>query len=102
VYQLYFYVPESHLEAVKNAIFKAGAGQIGNYSHCAWQARGEGQFLPLPGSNPHLGTALELTKVVEYKVETACDEACLSTVIAALKAAHPYETPAFGVTKVGT
>ncbi len=55
MYLLLFYVPETHIELVKNAIFEAGAGKVGLYSHCSWQTQGVGQFMPLAGSNPHLG-----------------------------------------------
>ena len=51
MYILCFNVPETHLETVKNAVFKAGAGKLDNYSHCSWQILGEGQFMPLAGSN---------------------------------------------------
>ena len=56
MYSLVFYVPETHLEVVKEAVFLAGAGAIGDYDHCCWQAKGQGQFRPLEGSHPHLGT----------------------------------------------
>ncbi|MFA6409003.1 MAG: NGG1p interacting factor NIF3 [Gammaproteobacteria bacterium] len=97
MYQLFFYVPKSHLETVKNAIFGAGAGRLGNYSHCSWETEGIGQFMPLPGSNPYVGKENFLEKIPEYKVETICSENCLNAVIQALLAAHPYETPAYGI-----
>jgi structural hemagglutinin/hemolysin toxin protein RtxA len=100
LYQLFFYVPKSHLEVVKNAIFNAGAGCMGNYSHCSWQTKGEGQFMPLPGSNPYLGKEAKISKIEEYKVETICTEECLEKVINALLKSHPYETPAYGVVKM--
>ena len=63
MFKLCFFVPESHVEQVKNAVFAAGAGRIGDYEHCAWQVLGQGQFRPLAGSNPFIGQqgALELT-----------------------------------------
>lgn len=100
MYMLSFYVPEEHLDLVKEAIFQAGAGQIGNYSHCAWQALGQGQFMPLAGSNAFIGKLENLEKVPEYKVETVCDDDKLKAVINALKKAHPYETPAYQVWKL--
>jgi structural hemagglutinin/hemolysin toxin protein RtxA len=99
-YQLYYYVPETHLEATKAAIFAAGAGTIGNYSQCAWETKGTGQFCPAAGSNPYLGATGIIEKVVEYKVETICSSDCLIAVLAALKAVHPYEQPAFGYVKL--
>lgn len=97
MYMLYFHVPQTHVEAVKNAIFAAGAGVIGNYSHCAWQVLGQGQFKPLEGSKAFIGELNQLELVSEYKVETVCDEACIEEVIQALKKAHPYETPSYQV-----
>lgn len=93
MYKLSFLVPKSHAERVKQAAFDAGAGRIGNYDHCAWQTLGEGQFRPLSGSSPYVGTANQSEKVIEYKVEMVCADACLPTVVAALRAAHPYEEP---------
>ena len=95
LYQLCFYVPESHADVVKDALFAAGAGRIGNYDCCAWQTRGEGQFRPLPGSNAFIGQTLELERVPEMKVELVCDSRCLGAALDALREAHPYETPAF-------
>lgn len=99
LYVLQFLVPETHLETVKNAIFATGAGTIGNYSHCAWQTLGEGQFLPLSGSNAFIGEVDVLERVPEYKVELVCEQSQVDAAIAALKQAHPYETPAYYVIK---
>ncbi|MFA7229778.1 MAG: YqfO family protein [Victivallaceae bacterium] len=94
-YKLEIYVPESHVTAVKNAIFQAGVGKIGNYDCCCWETGGTGQFRPLSGSNPFIGSEGRVEQVTEVKLETICPENVLETVIAALKAAHPYETPAY-------
>lgn len=98
--KLCFYVPEAQLDRVKNAVFAAGAGRIGNYEHCCWQTLGEGQFRPLPGSKPYLGQQDELTTVAEYKVELLCAENLITAVIKALKQAHPYEEPAFDIVRL--
>lgn len=100
MYKLCFYVPISHLNSVKEAVFNAGAGNLGNYSHCAWEILGEGQFMPLQGSNPFIGETNEIEKVSEYKVEMVCVHECIHEVIAALKKEHPYETPAYYVWKL--
>lgn len=100
MYLFCFNVPESHLEQVKEAVFNAGAGKYGNYSHCSWQTLGESQFKPLPGSHPYIGEVNKLTVVKEYKVETVCDPKLLEAVIAALKAAHPYEAPSYQAWKI--
>jgi len=97
LYKIELYVPESHLAAVKTAMFEAGAGRVGNYDCCAWQTRGEGQFRPLDGSSPFLGNQGQIETVIEHKLEMVCEEQCLEAVIAALKRAHPYEEVAYTV-----
>lgn len=97
MYKLCFFVPQDDLETVKQAVFAAGAGRIGHYEHCSWQVKGQGQFKPLPGSQPFLGRHNELEKVVEYRVEMVMEEGCAPAVIRALKEAHPYEEPAYEV-----
>ena len=89
------YVPETHAEAVKQAMFAAGAGTIGNYDCCCFQTVGRGQFRPLDGSSPYLGSAGRVEQVTEWKLEMIFPEEKLQEVIAALRRAHPYETPAF-------
>lgn len=100
MYKLCLHVPQTHLDVVKNAIFEAGAGTVGHYCHCSWEVLGEGQFMPLPGSNAFIGEINKLEKVAEYKVETICTDDCINEVIAALKKAHPYETPSYEVWKL--
>lgn len=100
MYKISFYVPENYVEQVKTALFEAGAGKIGQYSHCAWQVKGEGQFMPLNGSNAFVGEINQVEKVIEYKVEMVCHEDCIHMVITALKKSHPYETPAYQVMRV--
>jgi structural hemagglutinin/hemolysin toxin protein RtxA len=95
MYMLCFHVPATHLESVKTAIFQAGAGIMGQYSHCCWQTEGRGQFMPLEGSNAFIGSLNQIESVVEYKVETVCQEQHIRTVIRALIEAHPYETPSY-------
>lgn len=95
--QLIVYVPIEQLEPVKIALFAAGAGRLGHYEHCAWQVLGSGQFKPLSGSKPYFGREGEISTIEEYRVEMIVPEACIDDVIAALKHAHPYETPAYHV-----
>lgn len=94
---LYFYVPESHVESVKAALFAKGAGRLGHYDCCAWQTLGVGQFRPLSGSQPAIGQLQQLETVAEYKVETICHEQDLPAVLQALLDSHPYEMPAYGI-----
>ncbi|PPD33058.1 MAG: NGG1p interacting factor NIF3 [Methylomonas sp.] len=100
MYQLIFYVPISHLDTVKNAVFNAGAGQFGQYDQCAWQTLGQGQFRPLPNSQPYLGQPGQLESVEEYKVEMICIDERIKAAITALLAAHPYQQPAYVVYKM--
>lgn len=100
MYKFTFFVPESHLEAVKNAVFATGAGKIGHYDRCCFQLKGEGQFRALEGSHPFLGECGQLETVVEYRVELVCDEQHIRSAVAAMKLAHPYEEPAYDVIKM--
>lgn len=102
MYKLAFFVPPSHLAAVKQAVFAAGGGRLGAYDQCCWQVLGEGQFRPLDGSQPFIGQSGIVENVVEWKVELVVDEALIADVVTALKAAHPYETPAYEVWRLET
>ena len=97
MYKLCFFVPETHLEIVKNAVFDTGAGQIGDYDRCCWQTLGQGQFRPLAGSNPFLGQQGWVEQEPEYKVELVCEDHLIEAAIEALVNAHPYEEPAYDV-----
>jgi hypothetical protein len=102
MYKLCFYVPTSHVDEVKAAVFAAGAGRIGDYDQCCWQVLGEGQFRPLPGSSPFVGDEGEVEQVAEYRVEMVCEDSAMNAVVAALLAAHPYEEPAWQVVALVT
>jgi structural hemagglutinin/hemolysin toxin protein RtxA len=99
MYQIIFYVPESHAEEVKSALFAAGAGTIGTYARCSWQVLGQGQFMPLAGSQAFIGRVNEIEHVSEYKIEMMCTEEHIHAAINALKKSHPYETPAYVVVR---
>lgn len=100
MYKITFYVPEEHLELVKNALFSKGAGKIGNYECCSWQTFGIGQYRPLSGSQPYIGSQDQIEKVKEYLVEMVCEDHCLQAVLNELMRTHPYETPAYAVWKI--
>ncbi len=102
MYKLGFYVPASHLEQVKTALFATGAGRMGNYDSCCWQTLGRGQFRALDGSQPYLGQKGKVETVEEYRVELVCAHALLPAVLAALRGAHPYEEPAYDVVQLVT
>jgi hypothetical protein len=97
VYKLAFFVPASHVDVVKAAVFAAGGGRIGDYDHCAWQTLGQGQFRPLDGSQPFLGQTGQVEVVEEWKVELVVADDLIAQVVAALKQSHPYQTPAYEV-----
>lgn len=97
LYKLAVYVPESHLETVRDAIGDAGAGFTGRYSHCTFTSDGEGTFLPGEGTHPFIGTPGRLEKVAERKVETVVPEHLLSAVIEKMIESHPYEEVAYDV-----
>lgn len=92
---LVVYVPETHIEEVKEALFEAGGGAIGDYSRCSWQVKGDGQFQPGEGSDPFLGSKGRVERVTEYRVEMVCQDERLEAVGQALLQAHPYEEPAY-------
>lgn len=96
-FKIIFYTPLENTENIKEAMFKAGGGHIGQYAKCAFTSVGEGQFLPLEGSQPHLGQQDQLEKVKEARVEMICPQDKLSDVLRAMKEAHPYEEVAYDV-----
>ncbi|WP_193165926.1 Nif3-like dinuclear metal center hexameric protein [Microbulbifer hainanensis] len=100
MYKLCIYIPESHVEPVKQALFAAGAGRIGDYDACCWQVKGTGQFRPLEGSQPFIGETGTVEQVAEYRVEMVCADECVDAALAALRTAHPYEEPAFDLWKL--
>jgi len=100
MYKLCYYVPATHLEATKAAVFDAGAGRVGDYDRCCFQVLGEGQFRPLPGSRPFLGSEGELERLEEYRVEMVCEDDVVDSVVTALRLAHPYEEPAFDLIRL--
>ncbi|MEZ1319305.1 YqfO family protein [Pseudomonas fluorescens] len=97
MYKLAFFVPDSHVETVKTAVFDAGGGRIGDYDLCAWQVLGQGQFRALDGSQPTIGQLGQVEVLDEWKVELAVADELIVAAVAALKLSHPYETPAYEV-----
>lgn len=93
--QLVMYVPVTHKELVKQALFDVGVGKQGDYECCAFEYPGTVQFRPLAAANPFLGASGWLEKVDEVKIEMLCEPERKHAAIAALHASHPYETPAF-------
>ena len=99
-FKLVVFVPLDSLGEVREAVFAAGAGRIGSYTHCGFSAEGTGTFLPLEGARPAVGSKGNLEKVREVRFETIVPADRLDAVIAAMSKAHPYETPAFDLFKL--
>lgn len=91
------YVPSENAAAVQAAVFDAGAGHIGDYSHCSWSVSGIGQFLPHEGASPAVGSVGALERVREDRFEVVAPARTRAAVLAAMRAAHPYEEPAFDI-----
>jgi dinuclear metal center YbgI/SA1388 family protein len=83
------------ITAVHEALAEAGAGRIGDYSHCSFATAGTGQFKPLAGADPTIGEVGRLERVAETRLEMVLPRHRRAAVVAALRAAHPYEEPAF-------
>jgi dinuclear metal center YbgI/SA1388 family protein len=96
-YKLVVFVPPEAVPKVTDAVFRSGAGVIGNYSRCGFQAAGEGSFLPGGGASPAVGRKGRLERVREIRFETVVEAGRLGDVVAAMLRAHPYETPAYDV-----
>ncbi|HYY03958.1 MAG TPA: hypothetical protein VE736_08745 [Gaiellaceae bacterium] len=94
-HKLVWFVPEDALEQTRDAVFRAGAGRIGEYERCSWYTRGEGTFLGGAGSDPALGERGREERVEEFRVETVVPAERAREVVAALVEAHPYEEVAF-------
>ncbi|WP_407444203.1 Nif3-like dinuclear metal center hexameric protein [Rhodococcus sp. (in: high G+C Gram-positive bacteria)] len=90
-------VPSGAADTVRQALFDAGAGALGNYTECCWTTSGTGQFRPVGAADPALGVLGELEHVEEARIEVIAPRGSRSRVLAALRAAHPYEEPAFDV-----
>lgn len=96
-YKLVVFVPLGHEEKVAEAISAAGAGHIGNYSHCTFRTEGTGTFKPLEGTNPFIGSQGQLEKAEEIRLETIVPQEKLKATIKALIESHPYEEVAYDI-----
>lgn len=97
MYKVIFFAPTEHKEIVKEAMFAAGAGAQGHYTHCSFEVEGLGQFRPGPDSDPFIGNKEEVTLVPETKVEMLVAPEKITDVLRAMKEAHPYEEVAYEV-----
>jgi len=95
--KLVVFVPREALDAVRDALFEAGAGRMGEYSRCSWYTQGTGTFLGGEGTSPAVGESGREQRVAELRLETVYPVERHDEVLAALRRAHPYEEPAFDI-----
>jgi len=95
--KLVVFVPREALDPVRDALFAAGAGRIGDYERCSWYSEGTGTFFGREGTEPSVGQAGREQRVAELRLETVFPEERQAEVVEALRRAHPYEEPAFDV-----
>lgn len=89
--------PSSHADQVRKAMGDAGAGVIGNYSHCTFSTKGFGRYKPLEGAKPAIGEVGKFEEVEEERIETVCEKEKVKRVIEAIKKVHPYEELALDI-----
>lgn len=95
--KLAVFVPESHLQEVRDAVCAAGAGAIGDYTECTYRVAGTGSFRPGTGAQPFIGETGKLEEVAEWRLETVLPESAEKAVLGALLETHPYEEPAYDI-----
>jgi len=91
------FVPREALDPVRDALFAAGAGRVGDYERCSWYTQGTGTFRGGEGTSPSIGESGREERVAELRLETVFPEERQEPVLAALREAHPYEEPAFDI-----
>lgn len=95
--KLVVFVPAEALDVVRDAVFAAGAGRIGDYERCSWYTEGTGTFFGGEETDPAVGERGQEERVPELRLETVFPADREDEVVAALRKAHPYEEPAFDV-----
>jgi hypothetical protein len=96
-YKIVVFVPESHTDVVCKAMGDAGAGKIGNYTHCSFSSKGIGRFKPEEGASPAIGKVGKFESVEEERIEVVASAQIVGNVLAAIKRVHPYEEVAIDV-----
>ncbi|MFO7322544.1 MAG: hypothetical protein DIU68_012490 [Chloroflexota bacterium] len=91
--QIVVTVPAKHLHDVLDAMAEAGAGVVGEYTHCTFRNTGTGRFKPSAQANPAVGETETINEVEEYRIETICHRDRVKAVCEAIRRAHPYEEP---------
>jgi hypothetical protein len=100
MYKIITFCPESDLEKLIEAMSLAGAGNIGNYSHCCFYTKGTGNWKSLEGSNPTIGSVGEFSHEAEYRLEMICPKEKLKDVVNIIKKTHTYEEPEIDIFKL--
>ena len=90
-------IPIQNVEEVRNAICEAGAGIIGNYTHCSMSTKCIGTFKPNDNANPYIGENNKMEFVEEEKLEVVCNVNNVKNIISKLREVHPYEEPAIDI-----
>lgn len=98
--KLTYFVPETHIEVVRKAMSAAGAGVLGNYSHCTFSGSGIGTFMPMEDSNPYAGQKGVVEYANELRIEAVVPAHLSQLVIDAVNKVHPYELPAYDLVKL--
>ena len=97
LFKIVVFVPESHTDIVREAMGKAGAGKIGNYTFCSFSSKGIGRFKPEEGAHPAIGKVGNLEEVAEERIEVVCEQDNLKKVVDEIKKVHPYEEVALDI-----
>lgn len=97
IVKIVVFVPKTHTDIVRQAIGDAGAGKIGNYSHCSYSIDGIGRYKPLEGAKPHIGEVGKFEEVEEERIECVCERSKAREVIKAIRKVHPYEEVALDI-----
>jgi hypothetical protein len=100
LYKIFVTTPESHTDTIINAMSEAGAGKVGNYTHCAFITKGYGNYMPNNDANPFIGEVGKMNRETEDKIEMICPKEKLEAVVQAIKNIHPYETPTIDVIEI--
>ncbi|WP_418790638.1 Nif3-like dinuclear metal center hexameric protein [Phosphitispora sp. TUW77] len=100
LYKLVVYVPQGYQDTVREAMTRAGAGCIGNYSECTFSVQGTGTFKASEGSDPFIGQVGVLEKADEFRMETVIQEEYVQRVVKEMIKAHPYEEVAYDIFKL--
>ena len=91
------FIPDDFLDVLEEALYQAGAGQIGNYDHCKCISRVEGTWRPLDEARPFMGEVGQISRAIELKVEVNCAWEKVPAVLEAIRIVHPYEEPVINV-----